>query len=131
MIRPARDGVEVYLCVEPVDFRKQIHGLATLVQERLQMNPFSSQLFVFFCSLDMFENSGISAGQHIVRMFCVAKNSLGELGTRFEGEKVGTLSFGFAYRSNKECLPHDTSASLGTGRYCRSRDSLVQSSQWG
>ena len=47
MIRPAREGVEVYLCVEPVDFRKQIAGLATLVQSTLEMNPFSSQLFVF------------------------------------------------------------------------------------
>lgn len=47
MIRPAREGVEVYLCVEPVDMRKQINGLATLVQSHLEMDPFSSQLFVF------------------------------------------------------------------------------------
>ena len=33
MIRPAHHGVEVWLCVEPVDFRKQITGLATLVQD--------------------------------------------------------------------------------------------------
>jgi len=33
--------------VEPVDFRRQITGLATLVQAELEMNPFSSQLFVF------------------------------------------------------------------------------------
>ncbi len=64
MIRPARDGVEVYLCVEPVDFRKQINGLATLVQDRLQMNPFSSQLFVFTntrrnqCRILVWERSG-------------------------------------------------------------------------
>ena len=32
MIRPAHHGVEVWLCLEPVDFRKQITGLATLVQ---------------------------------------------------------------------------------------------------
>ena len=32
MIRPDNAlGVEVYLCVEPVDFRKQSIGLATLV----------------------------------------------------------------------------------------------------
>ena len=43
MIRPAREGIEVYLCVEPVDFRKQIAGLATLVQSQLEMNPFSMQ----------------------------------------------------------------------------------------
>ena len=34
MIRPANEGIEVWLCVEPVDFRKQITGLATLVQDR-------------------------------------------------------------------------------------------------
>ena len=47
MIRPANSGVEVYLCVEPVDFRRQINGLATLVQDVLDMNPFSEQLFCF------------------------------------------------------------------------------------
>ena len=47
MIRPPDDGVEVYLCVEPVDFRRQITGLATLVQERLELDPFSAKLFVF------------------------------------------------------------------------------------
>ena len=35
MIRPAHHGIEVWLCVEPVDFRKQITGLATLVQAQL------------------------------------------------------------------------------------------------
>ena len=47
MIRPANEGIEVWLCVEPVDFRKQITGLATLVQDTLAMDPFSTQLFVF------------------------------------------------------------------------------------
>ena len=47
MIRPANEGVEVWLYVEPVDFRKQITGLATVVQNRLAMDPFSAQLFVF------------------------------------------------------------------------------------
>ena len=46
MIRPANEGIEVWLCVEPVDFRKQITGLATLVQDTLSMDPFSAQLFV-------------------------------------------------------------------------------------
>ena len=64
MIRPAREGVEVYLCVEPVDFRKQIAGLATLVQSQLAMNPFSAQLFVFTnrtrrqCRILVWERSG-------------------------------------------------------------------------
>ena len=47
MIRPANEGIEVWLCVEPVDFRKQITRLATLVQDALAMDPFSTQLFVF------------------------------------------------------------------------------------
>ena len=40
-------GFEVWLCVEPVDFRKQIPGLAALVQDTLAMDPFSAHPFVF------------------------------------------------------------------------------------
>ena len=40
MIRPANEGIEVWLCVEPVDFRKQITGLATLVQDTLAVETF-------------------------------------------------------------------------------------------
>ena len=64
MVRPARDGIEVYVCVEPVDFRKQIAGLACLVQSTLEMNPFSMQLFVFTnrtrrqCRILVWERSG-------------------------------------------------------------------------
>jgi transposase len=47
MIRPSVELAEVYLCVEPVDFRKQINGLAALVQDVLALNPFSATLFVF------------------------------------------------------------------------------------
>ena len=47
MIRPPNEGIEVWLCVEPVDFRKQIPGLAALVQDTLAMDPFSTHLFVF------------------------------------------------------------------------------------
>ncbi len=47
MMRPPSDGVAVYLCLDPVDFRKQINGLAALVQEVLALDPFSEQLFVF------------------------------------------------------------------------------------
>ncbi len=38
---------EVYLCVEPVDFRKGMISLATLVESEFDLNPFSGQLFVF------------------------------------------------------------------------------------
>lgn len=47
MIRPNDDGPMVYLCVEPIDGRNQINGLAQVVQDTLALNPFSAQLFVF------------------------------------------------------------------------------------
>ena len=37
----------VYVCMEPVDFRKHIDGLAMLVEQALELDPFSEQLFVF------------------------------------------------------------------------------------
>jgi len=37
----------VYIAAEPLDFRKQINGLALAVQETLELNPFSAHLFVF------------------------------------------------------------------------------------
>ena len=47
MIRPSPELAEVYICTEPVDFRKQASGLAAVVQDELALNPFSEQLFVF------------------------------------------------------------------------------------
>lgn len=46
MMRPMNEAV-VYVCVGPVDFRKQINGLAALVQEDLALDQFSPALFVF------------------------------------------------------------------------------------
>lgn len=46
MIRPD-SGLRVYLCREPVDMRKQIDGLALLVQEAMELNPFEEAVFVF------------------------------------------------------------------------------------
>ena len=54
----------VYLCTEPVDFRKQINGLAALVQELLGLDPFSEHLFAFTnrrrdrCKVLYWERSG-------------------------------------------------------------------------
>ena len=45
-MRPA-EGVAVLLCRAPVDFRKSINGLSSLVEEALGQDPFSPQLFVF------------------------------------------------------------------------------------
>jgi len=45
-MRPV-DGVRVRLCREPVDFRKAINGLSILVEEELELDPFSTQVFAF------------------------------------------------------------------------------------
>lgn len=45
-MRPAED-VRVHLCREPVDFRKQMRGLSVIVQEELELDPFSAHLFAF------------------------------------------------------------------------------------
>jgi len=37
----------VYLCREPVDFRKSINGLSALVQSQFSANPFGTSLHVF------------------------------------------------------------------------------------
>lgn len=37
----------VYLGAEPIDFRKQIDGIALQVQETLELDPYSPCLFVF------------------------------------------------------------------------------------
>jgi transposase len=47
MLRPDRDTPKVYLHRAPVDMRKQIDGLAALVETTMELNPFSKSLFVF------------------------------------------------------------------------------------
>ena len=46
MMRP-RGDIEVYLHRRPVDFRKAINGLALIVQEELNLDPYTNALFVF------------------------------------------------------------------------------------
>lgn len=46
MIRPT-DEIRVHLCRDAVDFRKQMRGLSVLVEEELELDPFSSHLFAF------------------------------------------------------------------------------------
>lgn len=38
---------QVYLCREPIDFRKSINGLSVLVEQELALNPFDAALYVF------------------------------------------------------------------------------------
>jgi transposase len=40
---------QVYLHRDYVDFRKSINGLGAIVQESIQLDPFSAALFVFCC----------------------------------------------------------------------------------
>ena len=47
MLRPERSIERVYLHRAPIDMRKQMDGLAALVEGALRLDPFSSALFVF------------------------------------------------------------------------------------
>jgi len=47
MMRPPNTLTTVYLCLEPVDFRLQINGLAARVQADLVLDPLSEHLFAF------------------------------------------------------------------------------------
>lgn len=38
---------QVFLCRDPVDFRKSIGGLSVLVQQALGLDPFGNALYVF------------------------------------------------------------------------------------
>ena len=63
-LRPALTMTDIYLYREPVDFRKQSHGLAALVEGELGHNPFSGGLYVFTnrqrnrIKMLMWENNG-------------------------------------------------------------------------
>ena len=37
----------VYLCREPIDFRKAINGLSVMVEQALGLNPFGHAMYVF------------------------------------------------------------------------------------
>lgn len=41
------DKGEIYLHREPVDFRKSINGLSVIVEEAMEISPFTQALFVF------------------------------------------------------------------------------------
>jgi transposase len=41
------DGLKVYLHREAVDFRKNINGLVTLVEQSLGLDPFARAVYVF------------------------------------------------------------------------------------
>ena len=41
------DAGTIYLHRDAVDFRKSINGLATIVEQEMQLSPFAPALFVF------------------------------------------------------------------------------------
>ena len=47
MIRPSNGSLKVYLYSQPIDMRKQMDGLAAIVEQHIQIKPFSQSLFVF------------------------------------------------------------------------------------
>ncbi len=48
MMRPSNDIQAVYLCRDPVNFRRGINGLAVLVEDTLRLDPFAEQLYIFY-----------------------------------------------------------------------------------
>ncbi|MFQ5645169.1 MAG: IS66 family insertion sequence element accessory protein TnpB [Thiogranum sp.] len=47
MLRPALDMPEIYLYRDPVDFRKSFRGLAAIVEQELEHNPFDGGFYAF------------------------------------------------------------------------------------
>ena len=47
MIHPWTDLRRVYLCRQPVDFRKGMKSLAVLVEQSLGLDPFAEALYIF------------------------------------------------------------------------------------
>jgi len=41
-------SVQIYVCTEPVDMRKQFNGLSAVVSQQLEQDPLSGHLYVFF-----------------------------------------------------------------------------------
>lgn len=46
-VAPETGQIAIYLCQDPVDFRKGINGLSVLVESTLSFDPFSRNLFCF------------------------------------------------------------------------------------
>ncbi|MCP4993487.1 MAG: IS66 family insertion sequence element accessory protein TnpB [Gammaproteobacteria bacterium] len=86
MFRPTNGLPDVYLCLEPQDFRKGILGLSLVVQNRLSLNPMNGQLFVF-------RNKGRSKVKVLFwerNGFCLWQKQLES--DKFHWPKPGTIS---------------------------------------
>ena len=58
-MHPGTQIETVYLCREPVDFRKSISGLSPLVEQGLGTNPFGAALHVFVNSRRVIGTPGV------------------------------------------------------------------------
>lgn len=47
MMRPQDGHLSVFVCAQPVDFRKGMASLAVLVEAQLGLNPFADSLYLF------------------------------------------------------------------------------------
>jgi transposase len=46
-LRPSLEMPRIYLYREPVDLRKQVNGLAALIEQELGHSPFTGALYAF------------------------------------------------------------------------------------
>lgn len=46
-LRPSLDIPQIYLYRAPIDFRKQVNGLAALIEQELGRSPFTGALYAF------------------------------------------------------------------------------------
>jgi transposase len=85
-MRPTGD-IAVYLHRQPVDFRKAINGLSLIVQDELELDPFSEALFVFLnrarnrVKLLYWERNGFCLWQKRLEKNRFARPSLGDSDT--------------------------------------------------
>jgi transposase len=101
MIRPPNDLAEVYVCTEPVDFRKQINGLAELVEGELALDPFSAKIFAFTnrrrdrCKLLVWERNGFVLWQKRLERERFHWPRVGVATVRLTGQQLNWLLDGF------------------------------------
>ena len=81
MIRPNNSSLKVYYYSEPVDMRKQIDGLAMLVQQQMNCDPFSKSLFVF-----------TNKRRDKIKLLCWDKNGFLVWYKRLEKHRFGKLN---------------------------------------
>jgi len=46
ILKSIRDYSGIYIAIEPVDFRKAVDGLAHVVRQELELDPFGNYLFL-------------------------------------------------------------------------------------